>query len=424
MNCQELRKAGRMVALAMAGVLLAMPAAALDVQRIAATVNDEVISLYDVEQRLRLIVASTQARYSEDALQRLREQVLRTLIDERLKLQESRRVEITVERAEIQEVLEDIAMRNNMRVGQIKDQLAQDGIEMATLERQIEADLAWQRLVQARFAPRVSVTEDEVNNVLERMRANADQPQYHLSEIFLPVDSPERDEEVRRQAMQILEQMGQGASFPALAANFSQSASASAAGDIGWVRDSELPQEIAEALRQLRPGQISLPIRTVAGYYIMALRDRRISEAHDDSEVTMTLKQVVVPLVADDEETFQRAGALAYQISEGIPGCDAVNDLPRQIPVLRVGDIGTVSLHDLSERFAAAVRPLMPGEATEPLPSPSGFHVLVVCDRQGDRVSLPSRDEIEDRLLNQQINVMARRWLRDLRRDATIEERL
>lgn len=407
-----------------AALALAAPVAAQDQQRIAATVNDTVISTYDVEQRVNLFIFSTGAEANPQAIARFRQQALRQLIDETLELQEATRWELTVSPEEIEGTVSDIAGRNNMTSSQLIELLRERNVNPQTLIAQMRADIAWNKLVGGLYAGQVSVSEEEIDFVLDRISRSINQPEYDVSEIFLPVDSPDQDEQVRQNSERLVAQIRRGASFPAVARQFSQSPSAAAGGDLGWVQDGQLPDELNDMLRRLTPGQFSLPVRSTGGYYILALRDRRITGATDPNLIQMTLRQIVVPVTGDmDEDRIRQAGELAYRVSESVESCDQMREIALGSPLMVGGDIGTRRLTDLAEQFQQGLRGVPVGAATAPIPSQVGFHVIFVCDRTGDDVNLPSREAIQDQLFQQQLSSIARRHLRDLRRDALIDIR-
>ena len=414
------------ITLVIAGTALAAvtPAHAQDTQRIAATVNDAVISTYDVEQRINLIVFSAGVERNPQTMARIRQQVLRQLIDEALELQEAQRWELTVTAAEVTETMTDVAGRNNLTVDELMELLRQSNVNPQTLISQMQADIAWNKLVGGLFANQISVSEEEIDFVLDRIRRSINQPEYQVSEIFLPVDNPDQDDVVRQNAERLVAQIRRGASFPAVARQFSQSPSAAAGGDLGWVQDGQLPDDLNEMLRRLTPGQFSLPVRSTGGYYVLALRDRRIAGATDPNLINMTMRQVVVPIRADaGEEQIRQAGELAYRVSETAESCEQMREIALGSPLIVGGDIGTRRLTELQDQFQQALRGVPEGSASSPIPSEVGFHVVFVCERGGDDANLPSRESIQDQLFQQQLSSIARRHLRDLRRDALIDIR-
>ncbi len=415
-------RAAKMTLAGLALVVVATaPAVAQNAQGIAATVNDDVISTYDVEQRINLIIFSAGVAPDPDTIARLRLQVMRQLVDEKLQLQEALQFEVEVSADDIGTMLDNIGSRNGMDGEGLIELLRDNRVNPQTLVSQVRSDIAWQRLVGGLFRNQVSVSEEEIDIVLDRMRRSTNQPQYEASEIFLPVDNPEQEDAIRQAAERMVAQLRQGANFGALARQFSQNPSAAQGGDLGWVQDGQLAPELNDMLRRMAPGQFSLPIRSTGGFYLLALREKRITGAADPDQITLTLRQVVVPAHGDmSDDEVRRVGDMALRISETAESCEHMREIALTSPIIVGGDIGTRRMTDLREHFMQAVRGVPEGSATAPIPSEIGFHVLFVCDRSGDEVNLPSREDIEDQLYDQQLTMVARRHLRDLRRDALI----
>ena len=405
-------------------VVASTPTAAQDAQRIAATVNNAVISAYDVEQRANLFFFSTGVERTPQSIQRARQRVIRELIDEQLQLQEAAKYEVAVTREEVDQTLGSIASRNNMTGVQLAEFLRASGVNPVTMMVQVEADLAWNRVVQGLLSSRVSISEEEIDFVIDRMRRSINQPEYEVSEIFLSVDNPDQEERIRQGAESLVAQIRQGANFAGIARQFSQNPSAANGGDLGWVLDGQLPDEVNETLRRLAPGQFSLPVRSTGGYYLLALRDRRITGATDPSQITLTLRQIVVPVMQTfTEAQIRQAGEMAYRVSETMESCEQMRETALASPFMVGGDIGTRRMTALAEPFMQALRGVPEGSTTAPIPSNVGYHILFVCNRQGDEVNLPTRESIETQLFDQQLSSISRRHLRDLHRDALIDIR-
>ncbi|MFP5514678.1 MAG: SurA N-terminal domain-containing protein, partial [Alphaproteobacteria bacterium] len=226
----------------------ARPARAPGAEGIAAVVNDEVVSVSDVNARIRMALLNAGSAGNQDTIQRLTPQVMRLLIDERLQMQEAKRLGITVSPAEIDEAIKRIAEQNRLNGQQLQDMLKRQNVPVSTLKDQIRSLLAWQKVMQRRIRQEVVVGEDEIDAAMERLKANIGKPEYLVAEIFLAVDSPDQDDEVRRNAERLVEEVKRGGNFAALARQFSQSAGAASGGDLGWVRSGELSPEVDKAL--------------------------------------------------------------------------------------------------------------------------------------------------------------------------------
>jgi len=406
----------------LAVLLAAAPAAGQQVEGVAAIVNDEVISTYDVRQRMRLILATSGVRPDEELLLRIQQQALNSLIDERLQLQEANEFEVEVEQVEIDQAMADLARQNNVSATEIRASLQQAGVDARTLEDQMRAEIAWQIIVSGRYRQRVKVSNDQISQVIERLAESASKPQYLISEILLepPVGASEAEFVAGVDA--VMRQLAEGAPFPAIARQASSAASAADGGDVGWVRSGEIREELERALVNSETGQIVGPIPTSEGVYIIALREKR--RATDPERVA--LKQILLPVDATlGEAAFADAEESLNRASRRVRGCDEVDEISDREPGILIADLGSVAPSDLAPSFRDALASLSPGEISAPVRVPTGVVLLALCsrDRTGG-ANLPSRDQIESRLLDQQLSQISRRYLRDLRRDATIETRV
>lgn len=267
---------------AAAMAFLPSPAArAQDAFRPAAVVNDEVISVLDLAMRVRLAIIGAGMNDSPEVRRRLTPQVLRGLIDERLQLQEAERLDIVVSDDVVAEALVQISQSNGMSEGQFLSMLRNRGIIPTTLIDQIRAQIAWRGVVQRRLRPTVVIPNEEVEEVVDRLELRQGSIERRVAEIFVSLESAAQEEEALANANRLLEQLRAGANFAGLARQFSQSGTASLGGDLGWVQDGELPEEINKALAQMGPGDVSPPIRTPSGFTILLLRDLRKNEGQD-----------------------------------------------------------------------------------------------------------------------------------------------
>lgn len=253
-----------LAALSALAIASAAPAQAQTVEGIAALVNDRPITTVDVRNRMRLIIASTGIQPSPEALERIHQQALRSLIDESLQLQQAAEFELSIEQEEVDDALADIAARNGSTVDQVASELAQSGVDISTLRRQLEAEIAWQVMVNGRYGQRIRVSNQQIEHALERIAASASQQQYYMAEILIEIPSAAQEQEAYARARTIMGQLQQGAPFQTVAAQFSDAPSAPDGGEVGWVLGGQLRPEVEAVMRQMAPGTLSNPIR-VAG---------------------------------------------------------------------------------------------------------------------------------------------------------------
>lgn len=377
---------------------------------VAALVNDQVISTFDVRQRAGLLLLSAGIDSTPEMMERARTQALRDLVNEALQMQEVARYDVTISAEDIDRRIADIARGNETDVAGLTASLAERGVSITTLRAQIEADIAWSRFMGGRYGARVRISEAQITETQERIAANLTRPQYQISEIFLPAQNEREFVEMEQGAMRLLQEMQRGAPFPLVARQFSAAPSAVAGGDIGWIASTELVPELQPIAERLQEGQVSLPVRTSSGVYIIAIRDRRDGSLPGASSI-VNLAQITAP--ASRSNDLQRVGrrqegcaTLERQISN-IQGASSV--LLGQTPESELAPEVRERVTGVTELQASEVRVV--GDQAD---------ILIVCARSTGGEGVPDRREIEGRLREQEINMLSERYIRDLRREATI----
>ncbi len=409
----------------LAGILLLLASVAgsahaqsqSDVQRIVAVVNDEIISEYDVKERMQLITSTTGALRNQEEYDQLRKTVIQLLVDEKLQIQEAKEQKINITDADVQQRFNEMAARNNMSAAQFVQELQRMGASKDVIMRQVKASLAWEEVINARLRPFLAIGDGEVKAYLDNLKNNKGQPEYRIGEIFLAVDSPEKDAEAHQTADRLVRQIREGADFAAVARQFSDVATGAVGGDMGWVIGDHINPDIKDSVLKLKEGHVSDPIHTTAGYYIVTLIDERQVLSADPNDTQIELQQIVVKAAADADGQRQRIVAQAATLKD----CSGVGQLASTLGATDTGSLGTVRLGDLPPVVKNAVRSLEVGQASEPVRTGAEFRVLVVCGKKVAEVREPTPAEIEDFLSNQRLSMMARRYLRDLRRDAIID---
>lgn len=416
---------GRVLAAVLLLSIVSVPASAQSIQRIAAVVNDEIISVRDLANRTRLVVAISKLPNTQQTFRRLRPQVLRSLIDEQLQLQEAKRLSISISDRDI-DVGKDL-MENRFRVrkGSFDSFLSTNRIDSSSAIIQIRASIAWSKLVNRRFANTAEVSEEEIDEVIDQFQRNLGKPQYLAAEILLPVDDPENEREVRQLADRLLTEIKKGGNFNAIAQQFSASASAATGGRIGWISPGQLASELEAPLQALKTGEVSEPIRTILGYHILKLENRRILSAADPMKANVTLKHVFLPLPAGSGEADVAAQlGIAEAVAASVQNCDDMNVLAKEVQSPAGVDLGKFKVGELAPAMRNAIAKLDTGIASKPVRLPTGVSVMMVCERVEPPSNIPQRDEIKPRLRARKLDILARRYLRDLRRDAFIESRI
>lgn len=394
-----------------------------NVYRPSATVNGEIITATDIEDRMALIrIANGDTPVPAEELQRLRQQVFSNLIDEKLQIQEARAADIAIDENLVNEQFARLAVRFRMAPDQFTKYLKEQGSSAASVKQQIRGEVAWDRLLSRNIQSTTNVSTDEVTSVVNRMNEAKGQAEFHLGEIYLSA-TPENAATVVETARKIMEALQKGGSFAAYARQFSQASTAVVGGDLGWVRAGQLPSSMSEAAVQMQPGQLVGPVEVPGGVSIMLMMDRRQVLTADPRDAVLSLKQISMEFPAGTSQA--RASELAGGFAEAtrnIAGCGAADDVAQRLGATIVSR-DNISLRALPAPLQATLLDLQIGQTTQPFGAVTeGISVLVLCGRDMPAsASAPDLQEIENRLLEEKVSKRAQRYLRDLRRDAVVE---
>ena len=394
-----------------------------NLRRATAVINGDIVTGTDVDQRLALIISANGNKVSPEETERLRMQVLRNLIDETLEIQEAKTADIVIDDAEVNETYARVAQENfHQTVAALDAHLAAIGSSPASLKRQIRGELAWQRVLRRNVQPFVNVSEVEVRELLDRLKASKGTEEYRLGEIYLSA-TPESRPQVIENARQIMTQLKQGGSFVAYARQYSEASTAAVGGDLGWIRLAQLPTELATAARGMTAGQLAGPIELHGGYSIIYLIDKRQVLTADPRDAVLALKQISITLAptTSDAEAARRADELAAAVKSA-HGCGGIDAAAAKIGAQVVAN-DAVRARDLPTALQQTLLGLSLGESTQPFGSlKEGVRVLMLCGRDDPKAATgPSFDELMAQMQDDRVNKRAQMYLRDLRRDAIID---
>ena len=403
----------------------APPAAAAE--RIVAVVNGDAITTGDVSARGRLFALSTGLPVTQEVLERLRPQVLKQLVDERLRLQEVQRRRIVIGDREIAEAIGEIEQRNGMGKGALGSALQGRGVALRTLIDQVRVQLGWTKVLREELGNKADVTDAEIADQIRLFKEQTGKPEFRVAEIFIPIDEPGKAGDAQRFAETVIGELRRGAPFPVVAAQFSQSQTALQGGDLGWVRANQLDPSLAQVVNEMPPGAVSNPVRVPGGISIVSLAGKRVMG--QDQSTVLNIRQVFIPFStplnpAAPTDQQRRTVEQAAAISKSAKSCADMEAANERAGKTRPADPGEVRLEGVG---APALRQLLAslpiGQTSKALIASEGVAVVMVCSREAKTQSAPSKQEITSRLLSERIELTARQLQRELRRRAVMDMR-
>jgi len=416
--------AAAMVATSMAAIDVVHPAEAQRVQSIAAIVNDDIVSMFDLQSRLQLVVASTGIKVTPRLQKRLIQQVLRLLIDERLQIQEAKRRNITATKRDMSQAMTNLEKRNGIKPGTFENFIRRNNLPRNALLGQIRAQITWQKIIRQTLSRRVTVGQEEIDEDLARLKARRGQFEYRVAEIVLAVNTPEQEQEVIRTAGRLIEQLRKGAQFSAVAQQMSRSASGPAGGDLGWIAETVLDRDLAQIVPKMKKGEIAGPIKSQSGVRILLLTDTRRVLSSSTADATVDLKRITLSLAPNaDANAVTSQLDLLRIMGETISGCEDFERAAKEASAMAPINLGKRRIGNLSRTIKDAVAGLTIGKTSKPLHHGGGVSIYMVCARDDAIAGLPTRADIERRIRNDRVSNLARRHMRDLRNAAVIDLR-
>jgi peptidyl-prolyl cis-trans isomerase SurA len=395
-----------------------------NVRKATAIVNGAVITATDVDQRLALIVLANGGNVPAEEMQRLRDQVLRNLVDENLQIQAAAAEDIKVEDREVDTYFARYAQSFSKTPQQFAAFLRANGSSVESIKHQIKGEMAWTRLQQHKIEPFVNVSEEEVKSIIDRLNAQKGTQEYKVSEIFLSA-TPENASQVRANADRIVQQLRGGASFLAYARQFSEASTAAVGGDLGWVRPEQLPEQLSVAVRSVPVGAVSDPIAIPGGFSIIGVADTRQILTADPRDAVLSLKQISLRFPPNTQRPDAEGKIQALvQAGQSMGGCGGAEAAAQRLGAEVVSN-DQVKVRDLPGPLQQSLLGLGVGQATPAFGALNDrISILVLCGRDDPPpVGALSYDQVLNQVTEERVNLRARRYLRDLRRDAVIDYR-
>ena len=345
--------------------------AATDSQKIVAVVNGDIITTGDVIARGRLFALSTGLPVTPEVLERLRPQIVRQLIDERLRLQEAQRRKVVVGDREIASAITDIEQRNGLPPGRLADSLKGQGIALRTLIDQTRVQIGWSRVLRQELGTKTDVSAADIAEQDRIFKQQVGKPEFRVGEIFIPIDDPARANDAQKFAEEVISQLRAGAPFGVVAAQFSQSQTALQGGDLGWVSNTEMDPEVAAIISQMPVGAVSNPVRVPGGISIVTLRAKR--DIGRERSTVVDVRQAFYPFVGTvnpqaPTDQQRKAVETATATARSVHSC-AMSRRPTSAPAAPAPPTPARSASKASARPRSAPCSPTPPSARPPSPS-------------------------------------------------------
>lgn len=407
------------------------PARALSVDRVAAIVNDEAITLHDVDDAKRIVLQQMKTQNVQpppaDVLEK---QVLERLITERALLQSAKESGVRIDDTQIERTIQRIAQENKLSVDELRKALAADNISYAKYREDIRSELVMQRLREREVDSRITVSESEVDLYMATLKAqNTGDSEYELAHILVLVPeqaSSDQIEAKRRRADEALKAAKAGGDFAQVAAGFSDANDALRGGNLGWRAGARLPTVFAEQVRTMKPGDISPVLRSASGFHIVKLinkRGRNEGAIVDQTHARHVL--VRVNELVSEADAKVKIDRVKDRLDSGAKFEDVAKLNSEDASASKGGDLGWLNPGDTVPEFQEAMDKLAINQVSAPIRSPFGWHIVQVLERRKQDISAErQRSEAQLAIRQRKSEEAFQAWVREVRDRAYVEIRL
>jgi len=404
----------------------ASPSHAQRSDSIAAVVNEDVITYTDLYDRMNLVITSSRMPNTQEFKERLLPQVLTGMITEQLQIQEAERLGLETTEEEIDGAFAELAGQNELTPEQFQTVLRRDGINLDSLRKQMKSQLAWGKVIQSQIRPRVSLSDSDIDEEIERLKRREGQEEYFIAEIVLPYgeDTNADEAEVRNTARDLSRQLQADIrKFPSAARQFSQSPTAAGGGIIGWITPDQMSEDIALALENMDVESVSQAIKTDGSYTILFLRQKRVIDLNNgEDEERLNIKTAIFDLPQDEAERKVIQDDIDLFVRD-VKGClDIIQQITRRDHATLRNYDDTVS--NIPQNIVGAVSDVNIGNVGTPIETSNSVTVPMLCGRDGGGSLIALEREVENRMGMQRMDVLQKQYLRDLISSAYIERRV
>lgn len=405
----------------------------VEVDRIVAVVNSDVITLSDLRTRVAQVTRQLSRQGTPlppaDVLEK---QVLERQIIERLQLQLAAETSLRIDDVTLDRAVGRIADSNRLSMTEFRQALEKDGISWDRFREEVRNEMLLTRIREREVDGRIVVSDAEVNNFLAHPENVMGQEEYNLSHILFRAPegaTPEQLARLRAKAEDVAARVARGEPFDKLAASYSDAPDALTGGNLGWRSAERLPGLFAEAVASLKPGDTTPILRSAAGFHIVRMMDRRgTSQSGVPTQVQQTHARHILiktsEVVSDADAKRRLTDLRERMVQGGASFAELARIHSADLSAAKGGDLGWIYPGDTVPEFEQAMDALKPGEISQPVQSPFGWHLIQVEERRVQDVSEDrKRAAARNALRERKSDEAYQDWLRQLRDRAYVEYR-
>ncbi len=385
---------------------------------IAAIVNDSIITTTDFNERRDLVMSMNNMPLTAENQQKITPRIMQALLDETLQMEEAKRYSITITEEEIAKAIATAEETSGQPPGSLLSMIEVRGLAKRSLEAQLRAQLSWSKVVQRKLRRNINVSADETARAQATQAADPGVNEVRIAAMTLPIRKEQDVEKVAALAQKLADEMGGGTAMAAVAVLHAKD-------DIEavpprWVAEGSLPPALQQALRDMKPGEATRPLRTPQSYQLLQLIDRRTSKSLPDT-TEVVLKEIRLPMPTTPAKAAIEALHKHTMEARTNPGSCTVDAIGGETTNAEVRFVRT-QVSALSPELRAIVSRLGVSEISEPIMTPKAVELIMLCEKiEPASPMLADADKVRQKLFAEKLELEAEKRLRDLKRDAFIE---
>ena len=407
------------------------PGGVIELDRIVAVVNNEVITMNDLNDRLATVTAQLKKQGTQlPPIDVLKKQLLDRMVLDLVEVQEAKESGIKVDDGTLDKTLQRIADENSLSMTEFRRLTEQDGIRWTKFREEIRGEVMKQRLREREVGGNLNVTDAEIDTqlLLEAREASTDQ-EFRLAHILVLVPEQATSAQIdarRKRALLALSELRKGSEFAQISAQYSDAPDALQGGNLGWRPSGRLPAIFLEALSALKAGETTDILRSANGFHIVKLLDKR--GRNDQPTIQQTRARHILIKQKEgvtDDDARERLARLRERIVGGADFAELAKVHSDDPSSTKGGELGWLSPGDTVPEFERTMNQLRDNEISAPIQSQFGWHLLQVQERRTEGVSeerrrAAARNVIRLRKTDEAVDD----WLRQARDRAFVELKL
>lgn len=402
-----------------------------DIDSVVAVVNDDVITRYELDDRVREVVRQLQKQDTPlPASDVLEKQILERMITDMLQQQYASENGVRVDDNQLNLAITRIAQQNKFSsAAEFRAKLEADGVDYKKFREEIRAEIISTRLREREVESKLVISENEVDNYLaNKARIGSAGEEFHLAHILVVVPeqaSADKIQAARDRAEQALSKLKSGADFAQVAAGTSDASDALKGGDLGWRSGDTIPPLFMNELENMQPGQTSEVLRSPSGFHIVKLLEKRSTNA--PVVITQTHARHILIKTSEimpEAEAKKRIMEIKQRIDAGADFAEQAKRYSQDGSAQQGGDLDWLSPGQTVPEFEDEMNKLKPGQIGM-VQTQFGWHLIQVLERRSTDVSeQQKRQQARIAIGTFKSDEMFQDWLRQLRDRAFIEYRL